>query len=103
MLKKFKDNNIDILDVLYCPHSPNSNCLCRKPKPGLIFEAYKKFQINIKESWLIGDQETDIETAKAAGINNTILVKSGHPVDELNSNASFILKSINECSLIINN
>ena len=103
MLEKFKDNNIDILDVLYCPHSPNSNCLCRKPKPGLIFEAYKKFQINIKESWLIGDQETDIETARAAGINNTILVKSGHPVDELNSNASFILKSIKECTLIINN
>ena len=44
MLEKFKDNNIDILDVLYCPHSPNSNCLCRKPKPGLIFEAIKNFK-----------------------------------------------------------
>ena len=96
MLVQFYNQDIDILDVFFCPHGPNSTCKCRKPKPGMLIEARDKYGINMAESWLIGDKETDIDAANAAGVNNTILVKSGHSIDGTTSNAKFILESIKE-------
>ena len=101
MLTQFHNIDIDILDVFFCPHSPKSTCKCRKPKPGMLLEARDKYDINMKDSWMIGDKEVDIEAAIAAGVNNTILVKSGHRVDELSTKAKFILDSIRESDQII--
>ena len=96
MLSQFNKNNIDILDVIYCPHLPSDFCNCRKPKPGMLLTAKTKHNIDMKKSWMIGDTENDIKAANNAGIMNTILVKSGHNVDEFNSNAKFILDSIKD-------
>ena len=101
MTGQFEAKNINILDIFYCPHSPDSNCNCRKPKPGMLLEAKSKYNIDMKNSWIIGDQETDIIAANSSGIINTILVKSGHKIDELNSNAKYILDSINQTNKII--
>ena len=101
MIGQFEAENINILDVFYCPHSPDSNCNCRKPKPGMFLEAKYKYSIDMKNSWIIGDRETDIIAANSSGIINTILVKSGHKIDELNSNAKYILDSINQTNKII--
>ena len=87
MLNQFNIKGISILDILYCPHGPESSCECRKPKPGMLIEAKDKYNISMKDSWMIGDKETDIEAANLSGINNTILVRSGHLVDESNSNS----------------
>jgi len=94
MLAQFKKNNIDILDVFICPHSPEDNCSCRKPKIGLFEKAFNKYSINIPNSWMIGDSERDIISAMAAGIPNTILVRSGHKIDEKNTKAKYIINSI---------
>ncbi len=96
MLVQFKKNEVDILDVFYCPHAPEDNCQCRKPKPGMLLEAQKKYNIDMQKSWMIGDKENDIAAANAANVPNTILVKSGHKIDETNSNASFIIDSIKQ-------
>jgi len=101
MLKQFLIKDINILDVLHCPHGPESSCSCRKPKPGMLLKAQSLYNIEMLYSWMIGDKEEDIKAANAAGINNTILVKSGHTIDEQNSNAKYILKSIQECIQII--
>ncbi len=101
MLDQFNDNGINILDIFYCPHSPESLCECRKPKPGMLIEAKDKYNIGMKDSWMIGDKETDIEAANLAGINNTILVRSGHLVDESNSNSKFIVDSIKQSKEVI--
>ena len=101
MLVQFGNQGIDILDVFFCPHGPESSCTCRKPKPGMLLEARDKFNIDMKNSWMIGDKEADISAANAAGISSTILVKSGHQVDEVNSSAKFILKSIKDSIQII--
>jgi len=82
MLGQFKGLGVDILDVFFCPHGPKSNCDCRKPKPGMFNQANKKHGINMEESWMIGDKEADIQAANAASIKNTVLVKSGHAIDE---------------------
>ena len=52
-------------------------------------------------SWAIGDKETDISAAHFAGIVNTILLRSGHEIDEKNSRAKFIVNSIHEIKQLI--
>ena len=101
MISEFKKNDINILDVFHCPHMPESNCSCRKPKPGMLTIACKKYDIDMSKSWMIGDKESDIIAANSAGIHNTILIKNDTSQEELRSNAKFILKSIKECIQII--
>lgn len=101
MLDQFKQQNISILDTFYCPHGPDSNCRCRKPMPGMLIEAKEKYHIDMNQSWMIGDKETDIEAANLAGIRNTILVRSGHSIDEYNSKSKFIINSIKNSQNII--
>ena len=67
----------------------------------MFIEAKNKYNINMDNSWMIGDKETDIEAANLAGINNTILVRSGHKIDESNSNSNFIIDSIDQSKKII--
>ena len=101
MITQFNKNNIQILDIFHCPHSSKSNCDCRKPKPGMFIKAKNKYNINMSESWMIGDSERDINAANLAGIKNTILVRSGHIINENNSQAAFLLDSIMESNQII--
>jgi len=72
MIKEFKKHSINIEKVYYCPHMPDSVCSCRKPKPGMIEEAIKEFDLDTRNSWLIGDKPSDIEAAKNASIENHI-------------------------------
>lgn len=62
-----KKNGTQIDRFYYCPHRPDENCECRKPKPGLILKASKELQLNLKSSWMIGDCDSDIQAASAAG------------------------------------
>jgi D-glycero-D-manno-heptose 1,7-bisphosphate phosphatase len=101
MLSEFKKNGVSILDVFYCPHLPDSNCTCRKPKPGMLLEAQNKHNINMQNSWLIGDKEADIIAARNSNITNTILVRSGHQINEANSEAKFVIDSVQQTNKII--
>jgi len=101
MINQFSKKNISILDVFFCPHGPKSKCSCRKPKPGMLVDAKNKYNIDLEKSWMIGDKETDIEAANLAGINNTILLRSGHLINESNSNAKFIIDSIKQSKDVI--
>ena len=77
------------LDAIYfCPHRPNENCWCRKPKPGLILKAAKDFDIDLTKSWMIGDNQSDLESAKQVGCNSFL-------VDE-KRNLIFAVKAIIE-------
>jgi D-glycero-D-manno-heptose 1,7-bisphosphate phosphatase len=101
MINKFQKKEIKILDIFYCPHAPKDLCLCRKPKPGMLLEAQKKYKIDMKNSWLIGDKEDDILAANNAGIFNTILVNSGLKIDKSKSNAKHFLESIHDSKKVI--
>ena len=103
MIAEFQKNNIIILDIFHCPHLPNSNCNCRKPKPGMLLDAKYKHNIDMQNSWLIGDKEVDIIAANSSGITNTILVKSGHKINEVDSNAKYFLDSIQQSKQVILN
>ena len=101
MLGQFNDNGINILDTFYCPHGPESTCNCRKPRPGMFIEAKDKYNIRMKDSWMIGDKKTDIKAANLAGITNTILVRSGHIIDKSNSKSKFTIDSIKQSKEVI--
>lgn len=51
----------------YCPHRPDENCTCRKPKDGLLNKAINELQIDSESSWMIGDRDSDMEAAKLVG------------------------------------
>ena len=51
----------------YCPHTPNENCNCRKPKPGLLQQAILELNVDLNSSWMIGDSDSDIEAADSVG------------------------------------
>ena len=77
--------------IYYCPHHPEAkiekyrvNCNCRKPKPGMLTRAEKELNINLKQSFIIGDKLSDIEAGKRAGCK-TIMVRTGYGVEELKS------------------
>ena len=101
MLDQFKYKNINILDVFHCPHGPDSTCDCRKPKPGMFLKAKDKYNTDMEKSWMIGDKERDTIAANSAGIDNAILVRSGHKIHESNSDAKIILDSIQQVKQII--
>lgn len=67
---QLQKQNCHIDAVYYCPHRPDENCDCRKPKTKLISNAIKDFSIDRNSSWLIGDNETDIQAAKSMGIKS---------------------------------
>ncbi len=82
MLVTLKMKNAPIDAVYVCPHKPDEGCECRKPKPGNILKAAQKFNVNLKQSYFIGDTFTDMQAGKDAGCK-TILVLSGKGKDEL--------------------
>lgn len=66
------------IDAFYfCPHLPSDGCDCRKPKLGMIDAATLELEIDIENSWMIGDKKIDIETGQAADMR-TALVLTGY-------------------------
>ncbi len=68
MITQFNNRGIIVTKVYYCPHNISNNCNCRKPKPGMIIQALKEYNINTKQSFLIGDKMTDLQAGKSAKI-----------------------------------
>ena len=48
--------------IYYCPHIPDDNCNCRKPKPGLLIQAANDYNIDLQNSWMIGDHDRDVQS-----------------------------------------
>lgn len=73
MQKELKKHGAKIDGIYYCPHGWNDNCICRKPKPGLLYTASKDHFIDLTKTLLIGDDKRDEQAGAAAGCK-TILV-----------------------------
>lgn len=76
VLRQIEPSRIQITATYVCPHGEGSDCDCRKPKPKLIQDAAAKYDIDLANSWMIGDRLTDIQTGINAG-TKTILVQTG--------------------------
>ena len=91
--------------IFYCPHHPHSgfdgeipslkiNCECRKPKPGLLLKASKRFNIDLSRSWMIGDGENDVMAGKNANCRTILLGKDDFGQDE---SAESLLEAVELC------
>ena len=60
----------------HCPHHPDEGCSCRKPEPGLIYQAGSEHGIDLRRSFVVGDKDSDMLLAKAVGATS-ILVRTG--------------------------
>lgn len=83
MCEAFAEKGVNIQQVYYCPHHPREakgqylkECDCRKPKPGMLIKAINEYGVNPDKSLMLGDSDTDIVAAKAAGVTG-IKVESG--------------------------
>jgi D-glycero-D-manno-heptose 1,7-bisphosphate phosphatase len=108
MLKEFDCKGVKITKVYYSPFHPEYgigqyrlDSWCRKPNPGMLEEARKEFDLDLSQSILIGDKETDIEAGITANIGMNILVSSGCEINEKSSKADLIINSIRELQYLI--
>jgi D-glycero-D-manno-heptose 1,7-bisphosphate phosphatase len=67
---------VKIAAHLFCPHHPDAGCACRKPKPGMLFEARDRFRADLGASFMIGNHRSDALAAIAAGCRGAVLIGS---------------------------
>jgi len=68
--------------IYYCPHNWDENCECRKPRPGMLFQAQRDFSLDLSRTLFIGDDERDAQAADAAGCL-AALVSDQRPLSKL--------------------
>jgi histidinol-phosphate phosphatase family protein len=78
VLELIAPSGIHIEKTYVCPHGEHDNCECRKPKPKLLFDAAKEYDIDLTRSWIIGDRPSDVLAGVNAG-TRSILVLTGVP------------------------
>lgn len=83
------DRDVDLDGIYYCPHHPTEGaepyrqvCNCRKPAPGMLLDATEALQIDLANSYMVGDTEHDMQAAQAAGVSHRILVQTGKPLTD---------------------
>lgn len=84
LIEEMKSQNAIIDAIYYCPHHPSEgkgkyrlDCSCRKPKPGMIEKAVRQFDVDLEQSYMIGDRYKDIVFAKNLNMKSA-LVLSGY-------------------------
>jgi D,D-heptose 1,7-bisphosphate phosphatase len=78
MLTVMEKNSCKITKIYYCPHHPNENCKCRKPKTGMIEQAVEDFKIDLSNALLIGDSDSDIQAANKMKIKSIKIKTNGN-------------------------
>ena len=78
MTAAVSDHGGSIEAIYFCPHVPEDGCDCRKPEPGLIFQAQGDYGVDLSKTCMIGDSFKDISCARRAGCGRAILVRTGH-------------------------
>jgi D-glycero-D-manno-heptose 1,7-bisphosphate phosphatase len=79
IIEDFKNHGAIIHDVYYCPHPVDGGCACRKPNAGMIIEGAKKYGVDLKKSWMVGDRMTDVEAGLRAGCQSILLQNETTP------------------------
>lgn len=91
MCKELATAGVVISGGYYCPHDLHPACACRKPAPGLLLQAAREHGVQLADSWLVGDSETDIEAGKRAGCR-TARILAGSELE--NTRADVMAKSL---------
>jgi len=85
MQQLVKDHGGGIDAILFCPHAPDDDCSCRKPKPGMLHSLMDRLKVELNGVPLVGDSLRDVQTAMVVGAT-PVLVKTGHGTQTLEEN-----------------
>ena len=99
--KMLREVPIDRVEVCYHPGHGESNCDCRKPKPGMLLKAARELGIDLARSWMVGDRWRDIDCGHAAGCR-TIFIDRGY-AESLKQAPDFRVKDLAEAADLILN
>ncbi len=77
MAEEFQQFGVALDGIYYCPHHPDDQCNCRKPRTGLLEQAITDHNIDVKKSFMIGDKILDIGAGKKTGVR-TVLIPEPH-------------------------
>jgi D-glycero-D-manno-heptose 1,7-bisphosphate phosphatase len=87
--EQLRNEGAHVDQIYYCPHHPtegmppyNVECDCRKPKPGMLKRGSKEFNLDLSDSFVVGDSVVDIQAGNAVGAT-TVLVLTGYGADAL--------------------
>lgn len=86
---------VPVDDIEVCGHVEQDHCACRKPKPGMLFNAAAKHDIVFDKSWMIGDRWRDMEAGRAAGCR-TVFVDYNYPADPRPDRPDIVVGSLSE-------
>ena len=73
LIKAIAERGAKLNGIYHCPHAWDAGCECRKPRPGMFFQASREHAIDLTKAWYAGDDERDLEAGNAAGCR-TVLV-----------------------------
>jgi D-glycero-D-manno-heptose 1,7-bisphosphate phosphatase len=82
MARAIEERGGRIEHIAYCPHRPEEECECRKPRPGLLLDLARDYSVDLREAAVIGDALSDMEAGQAVGCQ-TILVLTGRGREQL--------------------
>jgi D-glycero-D-manno-heptose 1,7-bisphosphate phosphatase len=90
------DRGVELDGIYYCPHAPeNGHCDCRKPLPGMLLKAASDLNIDLANSYMVGDRLSDLLAGRAAGVKRTVLVGTGDEITaEAKKEADWIINSL---------
>jgi histidinol-phosphate phosphatase family protein len=94
---------VRLAGIYFCPHSPEANCACRKPAPGMIHRAVTELGLDPRQCFLVGDKLSDIELGKVVGAT-TFLVRTGYGAELLKTEqtgADYVVADLKEASTVI--
>ena len=101
-MNNFLKKKIELDDIFVCYHDDQDKCNCRKPKPGLLLQARKKWNVDFKKSFIVGDRWRDIQAGKKVGCKTIFLdykykdIKPKNPdfVTDTLLNATYIIEKV---------
>lgn len=107
--KQLIAEGIHLDGIYYCPHgeaASDPHCICRKPLPGMLYQAAQELHIDLKKSWMIGDILNDIGAGRAAGCKTILVDRSQQErkkerISDPEFRPDFILDDFNELNQVV--
>jgi D-glycero-D-manno-heptose 1,7-bisphosphate phosphatase len=103
-----RDRGIEVSGYYYCPHHPEGDvpeyavsCDCRKPRPGMLLEAARQADIDLRRSWMLGDIWSDIAAGQAAGCSTVLIPYLPNAREECLEPPTFVAGDLLEAAKLI--
>lgn len=73
VIDRFAGGGVVFAGAYLCPHGPDDGCACRKPRPGMLFDAARDLRLDLARSIVVGDKPSDVDAGRAAGCRDGVL------------------------------